>query len=66
MGSTRHRGGRLAGALISGGEVLTPLMRSQITEAFRVPIVEHYGTHELGTVAWQCVKQRGYHVTDDG
>jgi len=52
--------------LISGGEVLTPLMRSQITEAFRVPIVEHYGTHELGTVAWQCMKQGGYHVTDDG
>jgi phenylacetate-CoA ligase len=52
--------------LISGGEVLTPLMRHQITEAFGVPIVQHYGSHELGTVAWQCMKQGGYHVTDDG
>jgi phenylacetate-coenzyme A ligase PaaK-like adenylate-forming protein len=51
---------------ISGGEVLTPLMRREITEAFGAPIVEHYGTHELGTVAWQCMKKGGFHVTDDG
>jgi phenylacetate-CoA ligase len=52
--------------VISGGEVLTPPMRRQIAEAFGVPIVEHYGTHELGTVAWQCLKRGGYHVSDDG
>ena len=51
--------------VISGGEVLTPLMRRQIAEAFGVPIVEHYGTHELGTIAWQCSKRGGYHVSDD-
>jgi phenylacetate-CoA ligase len=52
--------------LISGGEVLTPIMRRQITDAFGVPVVEHYGTHELGTVAWQCTKGGGFHVADDG
>jgi phenylacetate-CoA ligase len=41
-------------------------MRREITEAFGVPIVEHYGTHELGTVAWQCVRKDGFHVADDG
>jgi len=50
---------------ISGGEVLTPLMRRQITEVFGVPVVEHYGTYELGSVAWQCVKRGGFHVSDD-
>jgi len=51
---------------VTGGEVLTPLMRQQITEAFGVPVVEHYGTHEFGTVAWQCTKMGGLHVSDDG
>ena len=52
--------------LVSGGEVLTPLMRQQVTEAFGAPVKEHYGTHELGTVAWQCNKTGGFHVADDG
>lgn len=40
-------------------------MRREITEAFGAPVVEHYGTHELGTVAWQCTKRGGLHVSDD-
>lgn len=51
--------------LISGGEVLTPLMRREITEAFGAPVVELYGTHELGMIAWQCTKMGGFHVSDD-
>jgi phenylacetate-CoA ligase len=51
--------------LISGGEVLTPLLRREITEAFGAPVVEHYGSHELGTVAWQCTRRGGFHVSDD-
>jgi phenylacetate-CoA ligase len=51
---------------ISGGEVLTPPMRRQITEVFGAPVVEHYGAHELGTVAWQCNETGGFHVPDDG
>jgi len=51
--------------LISGGEVLTPLMRREITEAFGAPVVELYGTHELGMIAWQCTKRGGFHVSDD-
>jgi phenylacetate-CoA ligase len=51
--------------LITGGEVLTPLMRREITEAFGAPVVEVYGTHELGIVAWQCAKRSGLHVSDD-
>jgi phenylacetate-CoA ligase len=55
-----------ARVIISGGEVLTPSMRQQISEAFGARVVEHYGTHELGTAAWQCAKRGGFHVTDDG
>ena len=51
--------------LMSGGEVLTPLMRREITEAFGAPVVELYGTHELGMIAWQCTKMGGFHVSDD-
>jgi phenylacetate-CoA ligase len=51
--------------LISGGEVLTPLMRREITEAFGVPVVELYGSHEFGMIAWQCTKRGGFHVSDD-
>ena len=51
--------------LITGGEVLTPLMRREITEAFGAPVVELYGTHELGMIAWQCTKRGGFHVSDD-
>jgi phenylacetate-CoA ligase len=52
--------------LIVGGEVLTPLMRREISEAFGAPVVEHYGSHELGTIAWQCRTTGGFHVADDG
>jgi phenylacetate-CoA ligase len=51
--------------LITGGEVLTPPMRREITEAFGAPVLELYGSHELGTVAWQCTKSGGFHVSDD-
>ena len=28
-------------------------------------MVELYGTHELGMIAWQCTKRGGFHVSDD-
>ena len=51
--------------LMTGGEVLTPLMRREITEAFGKPVADQYSTRELGTVAWQCTKRGGFHVADD-
>jgi phenylacetate-CoA ligase len=51
--------------LISGGEVLTPAMRQHLTQVFGGPVVELYGSHEFGNVAWQCTKRGGFHVSDD-
>lgn len=51
--------------LISGGEVMTPLMRRRIAQAFGAPVLELYGSHEFKTIAWEC-RETGYlHVSDD-
>jgi phenylacetate-CoA ligase len=51
--------------LISGGEVLTPLMRRRIAQAFGAPVLELYGSHEFKTIAWECRKTGYLHVSDD-
>ncbi len=48
-----------------GGEVLTPLMRRQISDAFRAPVFETYGSHEFNLLAWQCKDTGEFHVCDD-
>jgi phenylacetate-CoA ligase len=50
----------------SGGEVLTPSMRSDISAAFGAPVYDLYGSHEFNVLAWECKESRQYHVCDDG
>ncbi len=47
------------------GEVLTPPMRRQITEAFKVPVFDTYGSHEFSLIAWECIKTGDLHTCDD-
>ncbi|MER3445578.1 MAG: hypothetical protein C4291_01495, partial [Candidatus Dadabacteria bacterium] len=49
-----------------GGEVLTPLMRHQITEAFASPVFDIYGSHEFNLIAWECKDTGEFHTCDDG
>jgi phenylacetate-CoA ligase len=49
-----------------GGEVLTRLMRRQITEAFAAPIFDIYGSHEFNLIAWECKDAGEFHTCDDG
>jgi phenylacetate-CoA ligase len=49
----------------TGGEVLTPLMRRQISAGFRTPVFETYGSHEFNVLAWECKDSGEYHVSDD-
>jgi len=58
-------GGSRPRLVITGGEVLTPLLRRHIGERFRAPVFEIYGTHELGTIAWQCPRSGVLHAADD-
>jgi phenylacetate-CoA ligase len=52
---------------VTGGEVLTPLLRQRIIESVGGRVVEMYGAHELGLVAWQCPgRGTALHVADDG
>jgi phenylacetate-CoA ligase len=47
------------------GEVLTPLMLSQITEAFKAQVFEVYTNRELGVIAWECKETGELHTSDD-
>lgn len=51
--------------VLTGSEVLTPLLRRQIGESFGAPVLEMYGAHELGIIAWQCPRVGALHVSDD-
>jgi phenylacetate-CoA ligase len=48
-----------------GGEVLTPLMRRHITEAFSAPVFNLYLSHEFNVIAWECQETGELHTCDD-
>lgn len=52
--------------LIVGGEVLTPVMRRRLTEAFGAPVRETYGSHEFPLLGWECGQTHEFHTCDDG
>ncbi len=47
-------------------EVLTPLMRQQITQGFRAPVFEMYDSHEFNLLAWECSATGEMHICDYG
>ena len=49
-----------------GGEVLTPLMRRQISEAFCARVFNQYGSFECNLIAWECRETGQLHTCDDG
>lgn len=50
--------------IVTGAETLTPSMRRQITENFRVPVYDLYGAHEFNLIARECPQTGLYHVLD--
>jgi phenylacetate-CoA ligase len=50
-------------ALFGGGGTLFPHMRETIQEAFDAPMINMYGSREMGDVACECEKQVGLHVS---
>jgi phenylacetate-CoA ligase len=52
--------------MIVGGEVLTPIMRRNLVEAFGAPVRETYASHEFPLLGWECTQGDGFHVCDDG
>jgi phenylacetate-CoA ligase len=47
-----------------GGEVCTPLMQQQISEAFQAPVYQTYSTTEFNLVGWSCPKSQLFHLCD--
>lgn len=48
-----------------GGEVLTPLMRRHITQAFAAPVFDLYLSHEFNLLAWECRETGELHTCND-
>ena len=49
-----------------GGEVLNPLMRRQISDAFGARVFNQYGSFECNLIAWECRETGQLHTCDDG
>jgi phenylacetate-CoA ligase len=52
--------------LVTSGEVLTPLLRLRLTEAFGVEPLQAYTSQELQLAGWECRATNVIHVCDDG
>jgi len=52
-------------AVVTGAEVLTPLMRRQIGEAFGAPVRETYASYEAPALARQCLTAPALHLAGD-
>ena len=52
--------------LVTGGEVLTPIVRRRLTEAFGVEPVQAYASYEFPLLAWECRVSGQLHTCDDG
>jgi phenylacetate-CoA ligase len=51
--------------LVVGGEVLSPLMRRRLSEAFGVAPLQTYCSHEFPLMGWECRVSGGFHTCDD-
>jgi phenylacetate-CoA ligase len=52
--------------LIVGGEMLTPVMKRRLTDAFDAPVRQTYASHEFPLLGWECTETGQFHVCDDG
>jgi phenylacetate-CoA ligase len=52
--------------VVVGGEVLTPLVRRRLTEAFGVAPLQTYAPHGFPLLGWECKAAGGIHTCDDG
>jgi len=52
--------------MVTGGEVLTPLMRDRLHQAFGVAPLQTYASHEFPLMGWECRATGEIHTCDDG
>jgi phenylacetate-CoA ligase len=51
--------------LVVGGEVLSPLMRRRLIQAFGVEPLQTYASHEFPWLGWECQVSGQMHTCDD-
>jgi phenylacetate-CoA ligase len=51
--------------VVGGADMLIPLFRKQIQDAFQCRIYDNYECQETGLLAWECPETGLYHVCDD-
>lgn len=65
--AVQEAGSRIRPRFITvGGDTMTQGMRKRISEAFRAPVREVYGSHEFNLMAWQCEVSSNLHVCEEG
>lgn len=62
----RPRPGLSPRLVVTGAEVVTPDMRRLITRHLGARVLDWYGSHEAGMVAWECRRAGDYHVWTPG
>ena len=50
--------------ITAGAETLTGEMRRQISEGFRAPVLDFYGSHEFNLIAAECPRTGQYHIAE--
>jgi phenylacetate-CoA ligase len=51
--------------LVVGGEVMTPVVRRRLVQAFGVEPVQTYASHEFPLMGWECPVSHELHTCDD-
>ncbi|MGZ8397449.1 MAG: phenylacetate--CoA ligase family protein [Gemmatimonadales bacterium] len=51
--------------LVTDGEVLTPLMRQRLYNAFGIEPLQTYASHEFPFIGWECRQTGEMHTCDD-
>jgi len=66
LSSRRARRGWRPRFVVAGHEAMTPGLRRRIRESFAARVFDSYECQEAGVIAWECPREGGYHVCDDG
>jgi phenylacetate-CoA ligase len=65
-----HTGGRLFEVLrprflITSAETFDPFLRERVLAGTSFPVLQFYGSHEAGRIAYECAARDGLHVSAD-
>lgn len=51
--------------VVTSAELMEPVVRRNLTDAFGIQPTDFYGSMEMGWIAWECPEHRGYHINSD-